>query len=92
MNDTTPEIAARYKKLIMSKSGEERLLMGCSMYDTARKIVLSAIRNNNPAITNTEIKRQIFLRFYGHEFQPSDKEKILAKLTYGKNRSSKDRA
>jgi len=92
MNDTTPEIAARYRKLIMSRSGEERLLMGCSMYDTARKIVLNAICNNQPGITNTGIKTQIFLRFYGHEFQPADKEKILAKLTYGKNRSFKDRA
>ena len=80
MNDTTPEIAALYRNLIMNKSGEERLLMGCSMYDTARKIVLNAICNNQPGITNTEIKKQLFLRFYGQELQPADKEKILSIL------------
>jgi len=80
MNDTNPEIAARYRNLIMRKSGEERLLMGCSMYDTARKIVLSAICNNHPGITNAEIKREIFLRFYGLEFNPAEREKLLSEI------------
>jgi len=80
MNDTNPEIAARYRNLIMRKSGEERLLMGCSMYDTARKIVLSAIHNNHPGITNAEIKREIFLRFYGLEFNPAEREKLLSEI------------
>jgi hypothetical protein len=80
MNDTTPEIAALYRNLIMNKSGEERLLMGCSMYDAARQIVRSAIYNDRPGITEKEIKKEIFLRFYGREFSMADREKFISVL------------
>jgi hypothetical protein len=80
MNDTTPEIAPLYRNLIMNKTGEERLLMGCSMYDTAKQIVRSAIYNNRPQITDEEMKKEIFLRFYGKEFSRDDREKFLSAL------------
>ena len=80
MNDTAPEIAALYRNLIMNKSGEERLLMGCCMYDTARQIVRSAIYNTRPGITEKEMKKEIFLRFYGKEFSRDDREKLLSNL------------
>jgi len=80
MNDTHPEIAVRFRELMMSKSGEERLVMGCSMYDTAKRIALSAIRNRRPGITDAEIKKEIFLRFYGPEFSKADREKLLSAL------------
>jgi len=80
MFDTHPDVAIRFRELMMRKSGEERLLMGCSMYDTAKKIVCSAIYNSRPGITETEIKREIFLRFYGPEFCQADREKLLSAL------------
>ena len=64
----------------MHKSGEERLLMGCSMYDTAKKIVCSAIYNSRPGITDAEIKREIFLRFYGLEFSQAERDKFFSAL------------
>ncbi|MHC4204871.1 MAG: hypothetical protein ACYSTT_09475 [Planctomycetota bacterium] len=64
----------------MNKTGEERLLMGCSMYDTAKQIVRSAIYNNRPQITDEEMKKEIFLRFYGKEFSRDDREKFLSAL------------
>jgi hypothetical protein len=64
----------------MSKSGEERLLMGCSMYDSARQIVRSSINNSRPGITENEMKKEIFLRFYGQEFSRTNREKFLSAL------------
>lgn len=78
MFDTHPDVAVRFEKMLMSKSGEQRLLMGCSMYDMAKKIVQSAILAQHPAITPQEMKREIFLRFYGQEFSPADKEKLFS--------------
>ena len=78
--DTHPEIAVRFRDLMMSKTGQQRLLMGCSMYDTAKQIVRSAIYNSRPGITDAEIKREIFLRFYGQEFSQADREKYLSVL------------
>ena len=78
MLDTHPDIAIRFRNLMMSKTGEQRLLMGCSMYDTARQIVRSAIYNNRPGITDEEMKKEIFLRFYGSDFSRADREKFLS--------------
>jgi len=80
MFDTHPDVAIRFRELMMRKTGEERLLMGCSMYDTAKEIVRSAIYNSRPGITDAEIKREIFLRFYGPEFNRADREKYLSVL------------
>ena len=78
ISDTHPDIAIRFRNLMMSKTGEQRLLMGCSMYDTARQIVRSAIYNNRPGITDEEMKKEIFLRFYGSDFSRADREKFLS--------------
>ena len=80
MFDTHPEIAALFRDFMMSKTGQERLLMGCSMYDTAKEIVRSAIYNRRPGITDRELKKEIFLRFYGQEFSQADREKYLSVL------------
>ncbi len=80
MNDTHPDVVIRFRNLIMSKTGQERLLMGCSMYDTAKEIVRSSIYNSRPGITEAEIKREIFLRFYGQEFSEDDRKKLLSAL------------
>ena len=80
MNDTHPDIAIRFRDLMMSKSGEERLLMGFSMYDAAREIVHSAILAQRHGITPEEMRQEVFLRFYGSEFSQTDKEKILSVL------------
>jgi hypothetical protein len=80
MFDTHPDVAIRFRDLMMSKTGQERLLMGCSMYDTAKQIVRSAIYNSRPRITDAEIKREIFLRFYGQEFSQAERDKFFSAL------------
>ena len=77
VNDTSPAAASQFRKLIMAKSREERLVMGCSMFDTAKQIVKDSILNQNPRVTPRRIKKEIFLRFYGMEFNISEKKKIL---------------
>ena len=81
MLDTHPDVAIRFRDLMMSKSGRERLLMGCSMFDAAKQIVRSFIQNNRPGITEEEMKKEIFLRFYGKEFSRADREKLFSVLT-----------
>jgi len=80
MNDTHPEIVVRFRNLIMGKTGQERLFMGCSMYDTAKEIVRSSIYNSRPGITEADMRREVFLRFYGREFSRAEREKLLLML------------
>ena len=41
--------------------------MGCSMFGTAKKIVKASILNDNPQINDIDLKKEIFIRFYGDE-------------------------
>lgn len=77
MNDTSPEVEQRYYDMLLARSGEERLKMGFSMYATARALVIASILEANPQASPTDIRRALFLRFYGHEFDPATREKIL---------------
>lgn len=80
MNDTSPEMEKRYYAMLMERSGEERLKMGCSMYDAAKEIVKSFILNESPGLTERELKEKIFLRFYGLDLSEAQKRKIVAGL------------
>jgi hypothetical protein len=80
MNDTPPEVAERYRVMLMQRTGEERLIMGCAMRDTARKLVEASLREENPLATEAEIRKGVFLRFYGHEFDALTRDKILATI------------
>ncbi len=77
MEDTSTAVAVRFQKMIMKRGPLERLLMGCSMFDSAKQIVKNAILNQNPEIKPQRMKEEIFLRFYGMEFNKAEKEKIL---------------
>jgi hypothetical protein len=80
MKDTSPEMESYFNELIMKKTGQERLKMGFSMFDMARRQVLASILKDNPNADPGEIRREIFLRFYGQDFPPAEQERILAQI------------
>jgi hypothetical protein len=80
MNDTSEQMEKRYHALLMRRSGARRLAMGCAMFDAAREIVKSSILNENPGLTDNELKEKIFVRFYGLDFSEPRRKKILAGL------------
>lgn len=83
MNDTSVDMAERYRALLMRRTGEERLIMGCAMRDTARAFVEASLRERDPQATEATIRKGVFLRFYGHEFNAPTREKILAAIERG---------
>jgi hypothetical protein len=87
VNDTSPEMEARYRAMLLARSGPERLAMGCAMFEDARRLVAASIRAANPNISEAELQRAIFLRFYGHEFEPEQRERILAHIVTAWQRS-----
>ena len=80
MNDTPREIDERYRAMLMQRSGEERLIMGCAMRETARALVEASLREQDPHATIETIRKGLFLRFYGHEFDADSRAKILAAI------------
>ncbi len=65
MKDTSPEINRWMFERFMSLSGEQRLLMGLSMLQTARQMILDSL----PAgLSTNERKLALFERLYGYPF------------------------
>ena len=80
MNDTPPAIEARYRAMLLQRSGEERLRMGASMYATARSLVIASILEADPTASPAAVRQALFLRFYGHEFDEAVRARILARI------------
>jgi len=80
MNDTSLKMTAYYDRLMMERSPQERLRMGCAMFDTAKQMVRDSIMSDNNQLLPDEIKREIFLRFYGQELTVDRRNKILKNL------------
>ncbi|MFN3466373.1 MAG: hypothetical protein ACK4WF_01565 [Candidatus Brocadiales bacterium] len=87
MKDTSPEVAELFHRRLMAISGEERLKMGCSMHETARRLVLASLKAQNPLASKAELRQALFLRFYGKDFEPETTEKIFRFLRAAGGRS-----
>ena len=80
MQDTSTKVKNIYHDILMARTPEERLKMGCSMFDAAKQIVRSSILNKDSNISDQELKKKIFLRFYGHDFPLQKLKRILNSL------------
>jgi len=74
MKDTSEKMEKIYHEMIMKKTPEERVKMCFSMLNTVRRIVLSTIKDKK------KWRKEMFMRFYGDEFDPVQREKILLTL------------
>lgn len=81
MNDTSPKIAKKMGELIQKKTPEERLKMGCSMYDFSKRLITHSILEERPGLSTAELRRELFLKFYGNDFNPKQRQEILEHLS-----------
>ncbi len=77
MKDTSDKINKLYHKMLMKKSGEERFLMGISLCETVRKMVLASFPDN---INEDEKHMKLLLRYYKNEFPTNEMNKIIANI------------
>ncbi len=62
MNDTTPEMQKFQYNLIMSKTPEERFIMGLEMMESGRNLMISGIKFQNPEIEGNDIITELIKR------------------------------
>ncbi len=77
MEGNNKKVELIYRKMMAEKTGEERLLMGFSMFDLASTILLSSIKENAPP---EKLKKELFLRLYRNDFSRQQQDKILKHL------------
>jgi len=80
MNDTSHDMEKRYRALLMQRTGEERLMMGCAIWDTARALLEASLLERDPRASAKILRQGVFLRFYGHEFDSETRLKILVAI------------
>ncbi|MCC7093234.1 MAG: hypothetical protein IT277_03480 [Ignavibacteriaceae bacterium] len=64
-------------QIYLKKTGEEKILIALKMFETARDIVISSLPKD---LSDKELKKELFLRFYGDEFDDIIQEKIYRRL------------
>jgi hypothetical protein len=62
MNDTTHAVETEYRRLLLAKSGAERLTMATRAFDAARDLALASFPQGLPA---DQIRQRLFARIYG---------------------------
>jgi len=80
MKDTSDAVERKYRDMLLKHSGEERLKMGCSMHAMAQALVRASALHADPSASPSSLKKVLFLRFYGQDFDLSTRKKILRAL------------
>ena len=86
MIDTFPDVERRYCEMLLTRSRETRLKMGCSMHATAQALVRASILARDPHASPATLRQALFMRFYGSEIDGVARERILARLSTGEDR------
>ena len=58
MRDTSPEMERQFVEMMMRRSGQERLKMGFSMFNMARRQVVASIKMSKPDADGKEIRKE----------------------------------
>jgi hypothetical protein len=66
MDDTTPEVKQKMREMMRARTGAERVIMGASMFDAARRLIIASLPKD---ITAEELKRRLFERTYGETLE-----------------------
>jgi hypothetical protein len=81
MKDTSPAVERKFRGMLMQRTGAERLKMGCSMHSTAQALAKAYISEQHPDAHPRELKQRLFLHFYGADFTPRQRKRILSALS-----------
>jgi len=68
--DTSPEIARLVQALMSQRTPGERVAMVADMFDAARAIALSDLRNRHPEASPAELRAALLERFYRDDIDP----------------------
>ena len=83
MKDTSDAMERKYREMLLKRSGEERLKMGCSIHATAQALVRASALAADPSASPASLKKVLFLRFYGQDFDSAARKRILHALARG---------
>jgi hypothetical protein len=79
MKDTSDGVAALYRRLLMERSGVDRLRMASDMFTFARECALAGLRADG--VTDPEeLQVRLFLRLHGQQLSPEVRDRVAARI------------
>jgi len=80
VSDTAPAMASLQRRLLMERTGAERLKMGCAMFDAARALMRAGLGDATGTDRSPAMQIRLFERTYGREFDAATVASIIAHL------------
>lgn len=80
MADTSPEMQAYQYRLIMSKTPEERFLMGLEMTEAGRELMLAGIKNEKPGLSEEGYRLELLRKMIQFDTSLEWLKKIIPQL------------
>lgn len=77
MDDTSIEMAEKMREMFRNKTPTERHNMAWSMYEASRYLIVRSILEHNPNISKAAFQKELFIKFYGNDFDSAEQEKIF---------------
>ena len=72
VTDTHPEIQKRVDEIMSAKTPEERVLLGVSMFQSSKVMVLERLKRENPRASKAFLNRLLLKELYPHRFEVGD--------------------
>ena len=80
MKDTSEEILNMQHAIFFSKPEEQRFLLAMKMIDDGIELSKASIRNEDPTLTEKELKSELFKKIYSNDFSEDECELISSHL------------
>jgi hypothetical protein len=80
MNDTSPRAEQLMRKLLLQRSGAQRLRMAFEMYDSARTLLEAGLRAEGLLEGTVEWRRRFLQRMYGDELSPEAIDRVASQI------------
>lgn len=77
MNDTSLAMHQKQLEIILSKTLEERFMMGFEMIEFVLEMLRRSVKSQDPEISDLEVKIAVFRQFYRNDFQETEMQKIM---------------
>ena len=75
-HDASQKTGEHYRQMLLSLTPSERLGMASRMFDSARKLVIAGLQNEDYGLDPHQLKWQPFLRMYGSYFTTHELARI----------------
>jgi hypothetical protein len=78
--DTAAAVERRVEELLRRRSGSDRVVMACEMFDCARALVEASLRTAHPNLSAVELRLGFLHRLYGDELSAEQLARIARRL------------